>query len=88
MVKAMRSIPIEDQLVFYCDVVGDQSRGEIAELLGIPVEKLYKRVSKAKQRLRKQLQTFRDSSVRQSTLGGFDTWLKSIHAKAHVVKPS
>lgn len=82
MVKALRSLPIDDQLVFYYDFVGDKSRTEIAELLEISPKQIFKRVHKAKERLREQLETFRESPVRQSTLGGLETWLRSMHGKA------
>ncbi len=82
VVKALRSLPIDDQLVFYYDCVGDKTRGELAELLGIDEKQIYKRVHRAKERLREQLESFRDSPVRQSTLGGLETWLTSVHRKA------
>jgi RNA polymerase sigma factor (sigma-70 family) len=82
LVKALRSLSIDDQLLFYFDFVGNNSRTEIAELLGLSPKGVYKRVHAAKQCLRKQLESFRDSPVRQSTLGGLDTWLKSLHEKA------
>lgn len=82
IVKALRSLPIDDQLVFYYDCVGDKTRGELAELLGIPEKQIYKRVHRAKERLREQLESFRDSPARQSTLGGLETWLASVHHKA------
>lgn len=82
IVKALRSLPIDDQLVFYYDCVGDMTRGELAELLGISDKQIYKRVHRAKERLREQLESYRDSPVRQSTLGGLETWLASVHRKA------
>lgn len=82
LVKALRSMSIDDQLLFYYDYVGDQSRGELAELLGIEHDKIYANIYRAKQRLRKQLEGFRDSPVKQSTVGGFETWLASVHGKA------
>lgn len=82
LVKALRSLSIDDQLLFYYDFVGDKSRTEIAELVGIPAKGIYKRVHAAKQRLREQLEGFRESPARQSTLGGLDTWLESLHKKA------
>jgi RNA polymerase sigma factor (sigma-70 family) len=88
MVKALRSLPIDDQLVFYYDCVGDKTRTEIAELLGLPSKQIFKRVHLARQRLRRQLESFRDSPVRESTLGGFDTWLASVHKKAPVTPGS
>jgi RNA polymerase sigma factor (sigma-70 family) len=82
LVKALRSMSIDEQLLFYYDFVGDQSRTELAELLEIPPARIYARISGAKQRLREQLEGFRDSPVRQSTVGGLDSWLASIHGKA------
>lgn len=81
MVKALRSLPIDDQLVFYYDFVGEKTRVELAELLEMTRAQIDRRVHTAKLRLRKQLETFRDSPVRQSTLGGLETWLKSMHGK-------
>lgn len=82
MVKALRLLSIDDQLVFYYEFVSDKKRTEIAELVGVSPKQIYKRVSKAKEHLRARLGEFRDSPVRQSTLGGLDTWLRSMHAKA------
>ena len=87
LVKALRSIPVDDQLLFYFDFVSDHSRTEIAALLGIPHHRIYARVHRAKQRLRDCLESFEQSPVRQSTLGGFDTWLASVHRKAPDVSP-
>lgn len=82
MIKAMRSLPIVDQLVFYYEFAGDKTRTEIAAQLGLPPGQIYKRVHEAKQRLRKQLERFQDSPARQSTLGGLETWLASMCGKA------
>ena len=82
IVKALRSLPIDDQLVFYYDCVGDKTRGELAELLGVSDKQIYKHVNRAKKRLRERLESYRDSPVRQSTLGGLETWLASVHRKA------
>ncbi len=82
LVKALRSMSIDDQLLFYYDFVGEQSRTELAQLLKIPAARIYARVRSAKQRLKEQLEGFHDSPVRQSTVGGLDTWLASIHGKA------
>jgi RNA polymerase sigma-70 factor (ECF subfamily) len=84
VVKALRSLSIDDQLVFYYDCVGDKTRGELAELLGVSEKQIYKRVHRAKERLRERLESYRDSPARQSTLGGLETWLASVHRKAPV----
>jgi hypothetical protein len=81
---------IDDQLLFYYDFVGDQSRTELAELLAIEQGKIFGHVHRAKQRLLKLLAGFRDSPVKQSTVGGLETWLASVHGKAPTLpaKPS
>lgn len=82
MIKAMRSLPIDDQLVFYYEFVSEKKRTEIAELLELSPKHIYKRVHSAKKRLKERLRVFRSSPVRQSTLGGLETWLQSMHARA------
>lgn len=82
MIKAMRSLPIVDQLVFYYEFAGEKTRTEIAAQLGLPPKQIYKRVHVAKQRLRQELERFQDSPARQSTLGGLETWLASMCGKA------
>ncbi|MEM9460393.1 MAG: sigma-70 family RNA polymerase sigma factor [Myxococcota bacterium] len=82
IVKALRSMSIDDQLVFYYDFVSDKTRGELAELLGVSPKGIYKRVTRARHRLETLLQSFRDAPARPSTLGGLETWLRSLHAKA------
>ncbi len=85
LVKALRSMTIDDQLLFYYDFVGDQSRVELALLLGMEPDKIYGKIHRAKQRLLEQLATYRDSPVRQSTVGGLETWLASVHGKAPTI---
>ena len=82
MINAMRSLPIVDQLVFYLEFAGEKTRTEIAAQLGLPPKQIYKRVHEAKQRLREQLEGYQESPVRQSTLGGLETWLASMCGKA------
>jgi RNA polymerase sigma factor (sigma-70 family) len=86
LVKVLRGMSIDDQLLFYYDFVGDQTRNELAALLKIDPEKIYGHVHRAKQRLLKQLESFRDSPVKQSTMGGLETWLASMHGKAQKPK--
>ncbi|MEM7159971.1 MAG: sigma-70 family RNA polymerase sigma factor [Myxococcota bacterium] len=82
MIKALRTMPIDDQLLFYYDFVGDKSRHEIAEKIGVAPDKIYNHVRTAKARLRRTLEGFRAASHRLSTRGGLETWLESIHNKA------
>lgn len=88
LVKALRSVSIDDQLVFYYKLATEedplakkQKRAEIAALLELTPAQIDRRFDHAKKRVRKKLESFRDSPVRQSTLGGFDTWLASMHGK-------
>lgn len=90
LVKALRSLDLDDQLLFYYDFMNETSRGELAEVLGIEREKIYAHVHRAKQRLRKRLDGFHDSHVKQSTIGDLDGWLESLHGSAPTLpaKPS
>lgn len=82
LVKALRSLSTDDQLLVYYGLVGERNRGEIAELLDISKKSIHPRISKAKARLRKKLEHLRESPIQQSTLGGLETWLRSIYEKS------
>jgi RNA polymerase sigma factor (sigma-70 family) len=82
LVKALRSLSLDDQLLFYYDFVSEASRTELAEVLGIERHKIHAHVHRAKQRLLRRLEGFRDSLVKQSTIGDLDGWLESLHAEA------
>jgi RNA polymerase sigma factor (sigma-70 family) len=82
LVVALRSLSTSDQLLLYYDYRDDRSRSELAELLEIPITSIYGRLSKAGKRLRKRLEGFRESPERQKTIGGLETWLKSMERKA------
>ncbi len=81
MIKALRTLPTDDQLLFYYDFVGDHSRTEIAQLLGLAPQHIYARVHRAKRRLRARLEAYEASSVCLSTQGGLETWLASVHRR-------
>ena len=88
LVKALRSVSIDDQLVFYYKFPTERDppdekhkRAEIAALLELTPAQIDRRFHHAKQRVRKRLESFRDSPVRQSTLGGLETWLASMHGR-------
>jgi RNA polymerase sigma-70 factor, ECF subfamily len=82
LVAALRSLSITDQLLLYYDYRDDRSRSELAELLEIPTSSIYGRLSKAGARLRKRLEAFRESPERQKTIGGLETWLRSMQRKS------
>lgn len=82
LVKALRSLSLDDQLLFYYDFMNETSRVELADVLGIEREKIYAHVHRAKQRLRKRLGGFHDSDVKQSTIEDLDGWLESLHGNA------
>lgn len=81
MVKALRRLSLEEQLLLalaYCD---DKTQQEIAESLELGPAQCNMRIYRARRRLRRHLEAFRESPARSSTLGGFDTWLASVHGK-------
>lgn len=88
LVKALRSVSIDDQLVFYYKLATEKDqraekrkRAEIAGLLELTPAQIDRRYDHAKRRVRKQLELFRDSPARQNTLGGLETWLASMHGR-------
>ncbi len=79
MVKALRSLSLEDQLLLAWVYGDDKAQREIAETLELGKAQCNSRISRARLRLRARLEEFRASPVRTSTLGGFETWLASVH---------
>lgn len=82
MVKALRSLSLEDQLLLAWAYGDERSQREIAESLGMGLAQCNSKLHRARQRLKGQLEELRDSPARVSTLGGFETWLASVHGRS------
>ncbi len=81
MVKALRGLSLEDQLLLAWVYGDEKTQREIADSLELGKAQCNSRISRARQRLRMRLEEFRVSPVRESTLGGFETWLASVHRR-------
>ncbi len=78
MVKALRKLRIEDQLLLWCGFVDDATKKEIATLLDIDGD-VYSRVHSAKHRLRKILEQFQGADGGSSAIGGLESWIASLY---------
>ncbi len=85
MVKALRALSVEDQLLLAWVYADDKSQDEIAGVLELRTSQINGRIHRARRRLRKEIEAMEASAVKHSTLGGFDTWLKSTHGKESYV---
>jgi RNA polymerase sigma factor (sigma-70 family) len=81
MVKALRSLSLEDQLLLAWAYGDEKTQREIAESLDLGLAQCNTKLYRARQRLRGRLETIRASPIRESTLGGFETWLASVHGR-------
>lgn len=81
MVRALRSLSLEDQLLLAWAYGDERSQREIAESLGMALAQCNTKLHRARQRLKGQLEELRDSPAHVSTLGGFETWLASVHGR-------
>jgi RNA polymerase sigma factor (sigma-70 family) len=83
MVKALRRLSLDDQLLLAWAYGDEKTQREIAASLELGLAQCNMRLYRARQRLKQQLEVFRASPVREATLGGFETWLASVHGRRH-----
>lgn len=81
MVKALRSLSLGDQLLLAWVYGDERTQHEIAESLELGLAQCNSRISRARQRLKKRLEEFRELAAWESTMGGFETWLGSVHGR-------
>lgn len=84
MLRALRRLSTEDQLLL-AYVYGDgRQQREIADELGVRVSQINGKVARARARLRRLVEEHRGpESSSSEPIASFDSWLDSIHAKAH-----
>lgn len=81
MVKALRSLSLDDQLLLAWAYGDEKTQREIAEGLELGLAQCNTRLYRARQRLKARLEAFMASPVREAALGGFETWLASVHGR-------
>ncbi|MEM7156981.1 MAG: sigma-70 family RNA polymerase sigma factor [Myxococcota bacterium] len=81
LARALRRIPIEQQIVLELDFVEGLDPAAIAELLGVPVDTVYTRRRRGRTRLREAIEALtEDEALAQSTVVGLETWAGQIRA--------
>jgi RNA polymerase sigma factor (sigma-70 family) len=81
MVKALRSLSLDDQLLLAWAYGDEKTQREIAESLELGLAQCNTRLYRARQRLKARLEAFMASPVREAAIGGFETWLASVHGR-------
>ncbi|MCH9688373.1 MAG: sigma-70 family RNA polymerase sigma factor [Deltaproteobacteria bacterium] len=75
LVRALRRLPLNYQIVLELNYIEDLNGPEIAELLGIPRKTVYTRLRRSKERLREVMAQLSTSpELVESTLVGLRTW--------------
>jgi RNA polymerase sigma factor (sigma-70 family) len=83
ILKALRRIPLDYQLVFELSFWEGLSNSEIAAALGVPIGTVASRLRLGKERLEQQLKILaRTPALLQSTTMTVSQWVEQVHAQA------
>lgn len=79
LVRALRRIPLDQQIVLELSYIESLNGAEIADLLGVPQPTVYTRLRRGKEKLREVVAELADSAeVADSTMVGLHTWAARI----------
>ncbi|MEX1363941.1 MAG: sigma-70 family RNA polymerase sigma factor [Nannocystaceae bacterium] len=79
LVRALRRIPLDQQIVLELSYIESLNGAEIADLLGVPQPTVYTRLRRGKEKLRAVVAELADSpEVADSTMVGLHTWAARI----------
>ena len=79
LVRALRHVSLDQQIVLELNYVEGLNGNEIAELLGLPAPTVYTRLRRAKERLKGVMaELAEDPSVVSSTMDGLSKWAAEI----------
>lgn len=79
LVRALRSVSLDQQIVLELNYVEGLNGNEIAELLGLPQPTVYTRLRRAKERLKVLMDELsEDEGLVDSTMKGLQTWATEI----------
>lgn len=82
LVRALRSVPVEQQIVLELNLIEGLNGPEIAELLGVPKQTVYTRLRRGTEKLRKAVDELAASpEVATSTMTGLQTWAALVRDK-------
>ncbi|MCH9685795.1 MAG: sigma-70 family RNA polymerase sigma factor [Deltaproteobacteria bacterium] len=75
LVRALRRVPLDQQIVLELNHVEDLNGTQIAELLGVPPQTVYTRLRRGKERLKVVMTELAESpELVESTMMGLQTW--------------
>lgn len=75
LVRALRKLPLDYQIVLELSFIENQNGAEIAELLDIPKPTVYTRLRRGKEQLRTAMLELTDNvALADSTMTGLQTW--------------
>lgn len=79
LLRALRHIPLDYQLVLELHYWEQQSTAQIAEITGMPVGTIKTRLRRGRKLLQDQIAALAESvEERESTLGGFEGWIRAL----------
>jgi RNA polymerase sigma-70 factor (ECF subfamily) len=79
LLRALRHIPLDHQVALELHYWEQQSVTQIAEITGLPVGTVKTRLRRGRQLLQERIGQLAESpELRDSTLGGFDEWLRAL----------
>ena len=79
LVRALRRLPLDQQIVLELEYFEGLKGTEIAELLGIPPPTVYTRIRRGKERLKNVMTKLASNpALAQSTIMGLQTWALNI----------
>ena len=79
LVRALRRIPLDQQIVLELEYFEGLRGTEIAELLGIPTPTVYTRARRGKERLKDVMAQLADTpALANSTIMGLETWALNV----------
>lgn len=89
LLRALRRIPLELQVLLELYYWEDMTSAELAEILEIPHGTVRSRLRRGKQEVRDVLGALRDSGeLALTTEDDFERWLRSMRGRAPVAKPT
>nr|MCH9687230.1 sigma-70 family RNA polymerase sigma factor [Deltaproteobacteria bacterium] len=79
LVRALKKMPLDQQIVFELKYFEDLNGVEIANLLGVPTQTVYTRLRRGTQKIRAMVAELAESpELAQSTMTGLQTWAEQI----------
>ncbi|MCX4241447.1 RNA polymerase sigma factor [Paraliomyxa miuraensis] len=87
LLRALRHIPLDYQVALELHYWEAQSAAQISEITGLPVGTVKTRLRRGRQLLQERITELAETpELRDSTLGGFDDWLRALPEPAAALR--